>query len=202
MVNYNNPPLENPGALRFANDPSLFEVQRNCNFEFVVTDLNNIKRAGAVGNESDAYIANAQEMLRLSVTSAFIPHFKQEPVNVKRGNSTIKYAGVPSFESGTLEFNDFVGADTKSILKAWQNLSYDVETELVGSEANPNGGYKKKCFLIEYTPDYRKIRQWVLYGCWISSLSENGYSADDGGKHSISATIEYDYAKIDLSGSV
>jgi hypothetical protein len=202
MVNYNNPPLANPGALRFANDPSLFEVQRNCNFEFIVTDLDNIKRAGATGAETDAYISNAQEMLRLSVTSAFIPHFKQDPVAVKRGNSTIKYAGVPSFDAGTLEFNDFVGADTKSILMAWQNLSYNVETELVGSMANPNGKYKKDCYLIEYTPDYRKIRTWLLKGCWISKLSEGEYSAEDGGKHAITATIQYDYAKIDLTDSV
>jgi hypothetical protein len=188
---------EQIGTYHLANNPSLFEVQRNNNFEFVVTDLDGIQRAGSTGAESNAFIGNAQEMLRLSVTKAFIPHFQQEVVAVKRGNSTMKYAGVPTFEGGTVEFNDFVGADTKSILMAWQNLTYDIKTEKVGSVMTKN--YKKDCYLIEYTPDYRKIRTWVLHGCWISQLSEGEYSAEDGQKHSISATVQYDWAEIDLS---
>jgi hypothetical protein len=190
------------GTYHLADNPSLFEVQRNNNFEFVVAGIDDIKRAGATGSESNAFIRNAQALLRLSVTKAFIPHFSQDKVEIKRGNSTLKYAGVPTFESGNLEFNDFVGADTKAILKAWQNLSYDVETEKVGSMSNPDTMYKKDCYLIEYTPDHRKIRTWKLFGCWISKLSEGDYSAEDGGKHSIQATVEYDYAKIDLTDSI
>lgn len=193
---------EQIGTYHLADNPSLFEIQRNNNFEFIVTDLDGIQRAGSTGAESNALIGNAQEMLRLSVTKAFIPHFTQEVVNIKRGNSTMKYAGVPTFEGGSVEFNDFVGADTKAILMAWQNLSYNVDTEKVGSVSNPNTQYKKNCYLVEYTPDYRKVRTWVLYGCWISQLSEGEYNADDGQKHSISATIQYDYAKIDMSDSV
>jgi hypothetical protein len=190
------------GTYHLADNPALFEVQRNNNFEFIVTDLNGIQRAGTTGAESNAFIGNAQEMLRLSVTKAFIPHFSQEVVPIKRGNSTLKYAGVPTFEAGTVEFNDFVGADTKSILMAWQNLFYNVDNEKVGSVSNPNTQYKKNCYLVEYTPDCRKIRTWILYGCWISKLQEGDYSAEDGGKHQISATIEYDHAKIDLSDTI
>ena len=187
------------GTQHLANNPQLFEVQRNNNFEFIVTDLDGIQRAGSTGAESNAFIKNAQEMLRLSVTKAFIPHFQQEVVPVKRGNSTMKYAGVPTFEGGTVEFNDYVGADTKAILMAWQNLTYDIKTEKVGSVMTKN--YKKDCYLIEYTPDYNKIRTWVLHGCWISQLSEGDYSVDDGQKHAIQATIQYDWAEIDLSDS-
>lgn len=193
---------EQIGTYHLADNPSLFEVQRNNNFEFIVTDLTGIQRAGTIGSESNAFIGNAQEMLRLSVTKASVPHFSQDVVAIKRGNSTLKYAGVPTFDEGQVEFNDYVGADTKSILMAWQNLSYNVDTEKVGSMSNPNTQYKKKCYLVEYTPDYRKVRTWVLYGCWISKLSEGEYSAEDGGKHSITATIQYDHAKIDLSDSV
>ena len=185
------------GTYHLADNPALFEVQRNNNFEFIVTDLDGIQRAGSTGAESNAFIKNAQEMLRLSVTKAFIPHFQQEVVNVKRGNSTLKYAGVPTFEGGTVEFNDFVGADTKAILMAWQNLTYNIKTELVGSVMTKN--YKKDCYLMEYTPDYNLVRTWVLHGCWISQLSEGEYSAEDGQKHSISATVQYDWAEIDLS---
>lgn len=185
------------GTYHLADNPQLFEVQRQNNFEFVVTDIDGIIRAGALGTESNAKINNAQEMLRLSVTKAFVPHFTQEVVNIKRGNSTLKYAGVPSFPEGSIDFNDYIGADIKSILKAWQNLSYNVRTEKVGSLDVTN--YKKDCYLIEYTPDYRKVRTWRLYGCWISSLSEGEYTADSGDKHQISCTIQYDRAEIDLS---
>lgn len=185
------------GTYHLADNPQLFEIQRSNNYEFIVTDIDGIMRAGMQGTESNAYINNAQEMLRLSVTKAFVPHFKQETVTVKRGNSTLKYAGVPSFDSGSLDFNDFIGADVKSILKAWQNLSYNVKTEKVGSLDVTN--YKKDCYLIEYTPDYRKVRTWKLYGCWISALSEGEYTNDNGDKHQVSATIEYDRAEIDTS---
>lgn len=185
------------GTYHLADNPQLFEVQRQNNFEFVVTDIDGIIRAGALGTESNAKINNAQEMLRLSVTKAFVPHFTQEVVNIKRGNSTLKYAGVPSFPEGSIDFNDYIGADIKSILKAWQNLSYNVRTEKVGSLDVTN--YKKDCYLIEYTPDYRKVRTWRLYGCWISSLNEGEYTSDSGDKHQISCTIQYDRAEIDLS---
>ena len=185
------------GTYHLADNPQLFEIQRQNNFEFVVTDIDGILRAGALGTEKNATINNAQEMLRLSVTKAFVPHFTQEVVNIKRGNSTLKYAGVPSFSEGSLDFNDYIGADIKSILKAWQNLSYNVRTEKVGALDVTN--YKKDCYLIEYTPDYRKVRTWRLYGCWISALSEGEYTADSGDKHQISCTIQYDRAEIDLS---
>lgn len=189
--------IEQIGTYHLADNPQLFEVQRNNNFEFVVTDIDGIMRAGATGTEKNAKINNAQEMLRLSVTKAFVPHFTQEVVPIKRGNTTLKYAGVPTFGEGTLDFNDFIGADVKSILMAWQNLSCNIQTEKVGSLDVTN--YKKNCYLIEYTPDYRKVRTWKLYGCWISSLSEGEYTADDGQKHSISCTIQYDRAEIDLT---
>lgn len=185
------------GTYHLADNPQLFEIQRQNNFEFVVTDIDGIYRAGSNGTESSAALKNAQEMLRLSVNKAFIPHFKQETVSIKRGNSTLKYAGVPSFDAGSLSFHDFIGADVKSILMAWQNLSYNVQTEKVGSLDVTN--YKKDCYLIEYTPDYRKVRTWRLHGCWISSLTEGEYTADSGDKHMIDATIEYDRAEIDLS---
>lgn len=188
---------EQIGTYHLADNPTYFEVQRNNAFQFIVTDIDGIMRAGALGTEQNAYIGNAQEMLRLSVVKSSVPHFTQEVVEIKRGNSTLKYAGVPSFEAGSLEFNDFIGADVKSILMAWQNLSYNATTEKVGSLDVTN--YKKDCYLVEYTPDFRPIRRWVLKGCWISQLSEGEYTYEDGGKHQITATVQYDRAMIDLT---
>ena len=188
------------GTYHLADNPRYFEVQRQNNFEFIVTDINGITRAGATGDEKNAKITNAQEMLRLSVSKSSIPHFSQEVINIKRGNSTLKYAGVPTFKEGSVEFHDFIGADTKAILMAWQNLSYNVMTEKVASIDNTP--YKKDCYLIEYTPDYRKVRTWRLYGCWISDIQEGEYSNESGDKHLITATIQYDRAMIDMSDAI
>jgi hypothetical protein len=183
------------GTYHLADNPNLYEIQRSNNFEFIVTGLDNILRPGVVGDENNARIGNAQEVIRLSVTRCPIPHFTQQPISVRRGNSELKYAGVPTFSSGTLEVNDFIGADTKSVLMAWQNLSYNIATEKVGLMQD----YKKQCTLIEYSPDYQVVRQWKLYGCWISGIQEGDYSSDDNSKHTITATIEYDKAQIDTS---
>ena len=183
------------GTYHLANNPALYDPMRNNTFEFVVTGLDKLLRVGADGSEENAYITNAQEVLRLSVDSASIPMFTQEVIPVKRGNSTIKFAGTPSFASGSLVVNDWIGADSKSALMAWQNLSYNVKTDRVGNAAD----YKKDCWLIEYTPDYTKqVRQWQLKGCFISGLSEDAYSMSSDGKKTISATIEYDRAIMSL----
>ena len=186
------------GAYVLADNPNLYEIQRTNNFEFIVTDIDNIMRAGAAGTESNAYITNAQEVLRISVNSAFIPHFTQQPIVVRRGNSVQKFAGVPEFQEGQLQLNDYIGADTKAALMAWQALSYNVRTEKVGLVSD----YKKDAYLVEYTPDYQEVRRWRLHGCWISSLSEGEYNHESNEKHNITATIQYDRAEIDMSGTI
>lgn len=185
------------GAWHMADNPQLYEPQRNNTFEFVVTGIDDLVRAGANSGDSNAKFKNAQEVLRMSVTEAFIPHYKQEPVLVKRGNSTVKYAGVPTFDAQSVKFNDYIGAEVKDILKAWQNMSCNINTERVGALARTP--YKKTCYLMEYAPDFVLVRTWKIYGVWISSLSESPYSSEDGQKHQIECTFEYDRAEIDLT---
>lgn len=183
------------GTYHLADNPTLYDPMRNNTFEFVVTGLDNLLRVGADGSEENAYITNAQEVLRLSVDSTSIPMFTQDVIPIQRGNSTVKFAGRPKFSSGSLVVNDWIGADTKSALMAWQNLSYNVNTDRVGNAAD----YKKDCWLIEYTPDYtRQIRQWKLKGCFISGLSEDAFSMSSGDNKTINATIEYDRAIMSL----
>ena len=185
------------GAYVLADNPNLYEIQRTNNFEFIVTDIDNIMRAGAAGSESNATIDNAQEVLRVSVSSAFVPHFQQETIAIRRGNSVQKFAGVPTFSEGSIQLNDYIGADTKAALMAWQNLSYNVRTEKVGLVTD----YKKDAYLVEYTPDYQEVRRWRLHGCWVSNLTETEYNHDNNEKHAITATIQYDRAEIDMSGT-
>lgn len=194
----NSQAANSQGTYVLADNPNLYEPQRSNNFEFIVTNIDNILRAGVNGSEANARIANAQEILRVSVTGAPIPHFSQEAIQISRGNNTMKVAGKPTFGSGTLTVNDYIGADTKAILMAWQNLSYNVQTEKVGLMSD----YKKDAYLVEYTPDYQTVRRWRLHGCWISSLSESDYNMESSEKKVITATIEYDRAEIDTSETI
>ena len=183
------------GTHHLAANTNLYEIQRTNNFEFIVTDIDGIMKAGMVGGEAFGTIDNAQEIIRLSVVSSSIPHFKQDAIQVKRGNNTMKFAGVPTFDAGKLKLNDFIGAATKEVLMAWQNLSYNVLTEKVGLASD----YKKDCYLVEYTPDYQKVRQWKMHGCWISELSEDEFNHESNEGKKIDVTIEYDRAEIDTS---
>lgn len=184
------------GTYHLGDNPALYDPQRSNTFEFVVTGIDNLLRAGYDGTEENAYITDAQETLRLSVDSASIPMFSQSTIEIKRGNSTIKFAGTPTFDSGSITVIDYMGADTKSALMAWQALSYNVKTDRVGNAAD----YKKDCYLLEYTPDFSRIvRQWLLKGCFVSGLSEDAFSMNGGGdKKTINATISYDRAIMSL----
>lgn len=182
------------GTYHLADNPELYEVQRSNNFEFIVTGIDNILRAGANETDENAFITNASQTLRFSVVQSSIPMFSQEVIRIQRGNTVMKAAGVPTFNDGSLVVNDFIGADTKSALMAWQNLSYNVKTEKVGAMKD----YKKTCYLCEYTPDYKLVRTWKMLGCWVSALSEGEFNMENNNKQTIQATISFDKAFMEM----
>lgn len=183
------------GVYHLSANKALYEVARSNNFEFVVTDVDNLLKAGVskeIATEAD-YLSVSQEVIRMAVNKVSVPHFKQGVLEIKRGNNILKAAGTPTFDGGTLEVVDYIGVGVKSALMAWQALSYDIENETVGRMED----YKKDCYLLEYTPDYQLIRTWVLYGCWISGISEGEYSMEaNDEKRLITVDIQYDWAKI------
>ena len=156
-------------------------------------------------NQDNEYIANKgktpQEIIKLSVNKMFVPHFSLGQIEIRRGNSIVKFTDVPSWESGTIELQDFVGLETKNILMAWQALAYDVVSDTQGRAGNwqdEDGiwhrGYKRNCTLVEYTPDFEQIRYWTLIGCWISNITESNFEVDGQGARSLSITLQYDRA--------
>ncbi len=179
------------GTYYLTDNPKHYEIQRTNNFLFYV---NGLSKSFNIANNKYAE-ENADDVLKLSVSKASIPHFEQSPITVKRGNNTMKFAGAPEFSAGEITLNDYIGAGTKDVLMAWQSKSYDVRTEKVGLASD----YKRDAYLLEYTPDYQLVRTWKLMGCWISNLSEDAYSHDSADKHQINATIQYDKAWIDIS---
>lgn len=179
---------DNFGAYHLANAANdLYEPMRSNAFRFIVTDIDNLVRA-----DSSQTIKNAQERLEFSVVSSSVPTFTQSVLEIRRGNSVMKAAGVPTFSEGSLVINDYLGADGKSILLAWQALSYDVKTQRVGLMSK----YKKDCYLLEYSPDYSRIvRQWILHKCWVSGVSQDAFNVESGDTRKVSATIQYDWAE-------
>lgn len=173
-----------------------YEAARTGFFTFVVSDLDNIVKASFSGdNPGDTdKIARAQEYLTLNVVQAKVPHFSLQPLEYRRGNDMVKFAGVPTFDSGEIVVDDVVGLGTKSILMAWQGLAYNVHTRKGGRMPN----YKKDCTLVEYTQDYEQIRSWKLYGCWVSDVSESTFNRESDGKRQVTATIQYDRAEMDM----
>lgn len=75
---------------------------------------------------------------------------------------------------------------------AWQALAYDVKSRKGGRMKD----YKKTCTLAEYTQDYELIRQWKLYGCWVSEISEQNFNRESDEKRSITVKIPYDRAEM------
>ena len=175
-----------------------YEAARTGFFSLIVDDIDNIINAAYKGDRNDATandkIARAQETLKLNVVKAPVPHFGVQVLEYKRGNDTVKFAGVPEYETGSITVDDVVGLDTKSILMAWQALTYDVYTRKGGRMKD----YKKTCTLIEYTQDFEQVRSWTLHGCWISKISEGEFDKENDGKRQISAEIQYDRAEMNL----
>ena len=181
------------GSYHFSANKDIYEIQRGNNFEFVVdSSLNNIL---AYGSDSKKF-PNAQEYIRLSVSASSVPHFTQDVITVRRGNTAVKYAGPINWGDGALECYDFIGAETKDILMAWQAKSGNPLYQTVAQQSE----YKVNATLIEYTPDYsKKVRVWKLEGCWISGITEDQFSQDASGARKISCTIQYDRSYVDYS---
>jgi hypothetical protein len=190
----------NYGAWVLADNPTIYEPTRTNNYTVIVSGLDDLVRSSSslYGSDNNT-ISNAQKTLYFTVSSAPIPHFSQKPIEVPRGNTTIKFAGTMEFSSGKWEIDDYIGADTVSIMMAWQALSGDVYNETVGRAKD----YKKNITVIQYSPDYKDIiRYWELYGCWISDLSESNLAwGSNNSLRKISATIEYDKAIMRLPDS-
>lgn len=179
-----------PGTYHLADNPELYEPQRNNNFELQITGIEDLKKVSKSALDSDAGIVNGSDLLRLSVDGTSVPSFSQEVIPISFGNNKIKFAGVPTFNDSTLKVVDYIGAGAKDVLLAWQSLSYNARTQKVGLAKD----YKKTAYLIEYTPDYQVVRTWKIIGCWISSLEFDEFSYGSNEKKMVNAKITYDYA--------
>lgn len=179
------------GTYHIADNPQAFQPVRTNNFRFLVYGLDRLLVVGGNENDDNDYIKNAQEVLDFSVVSFDAPSFSQQPIQINRGNSMVNYAGKPQWSgSSNLVINDYAGVNSKSILQAWQALSYDVVNDTIPSAEH----YKRDAVVMEYLPDNTLLRYWELKGCWVSNLTETGFDNDNPNKKIVTATITYDRA--------
>ena len=86
------------GTYYLANDPEHYEIQRNNNFVFYVAGLKNKITEFYNKNPENVTIPNnfarenAEDVLKISVSSSSVPHFKQGVISLRRGNSVMKFA--------------------------------------------------------------------------------------------------------------
>ena len=186
-------------AYHISTDLENYEAARNAFFTLVVDDLEGLvglikpEFSGELdtATESDK-IAQAQEILKLNVTKAFVPHFRVNVEQYRRGNEVVKFATTPEWEGGNIEVDDIDGQDTKSILMAWLYKAYNPHTRKGGRMAD----YKKTCTLCEYSEDYELIRSWTLEGCFITKITEGDFDRENDGKRKLTAEISFDRAVI------
>lgn len=184
-----------------------YEPQRTNNFELQIVGLHNIVKAGyEAGENAGTKLTNgfSEEVWRrlnsekestvreliLSIKSAFSPKTSVGVLEIQYGNTKTKFAGIPSYDSGTITWNDFYDYDTELILKAWQSAAFDDTTGAIGDAVN----YKRTAYLTMFSPSGRKARRWKLYNCWVSDVNGDDFSNDGNNTRSLSATFIYDKA--------
>lgn len=197
------------GTYHISSDIQNYESARSNFFTLLIDDLDDLlypEFSNTGENPDNEYVTRrtgrtGQEVIKLSVNKMFVPHFTLGTIEVRRGNSVVKFTDVPQWPEGTIELQDFVGLETKNVLMAWQALAYDVVSDTQGragdwvdTDGVAHRGYKRKATLVEYSPDFQQIRYWELIGCWISAISESNFEVDGTGARSISCTLQYDRA--------
>jgi len=179
------------GIYHIAQRPDIYEPMRNNNFELIVHDIDNLLRAGVTTTDADDYIKDGQETIRYTVSKVNIPNYTISNFEIRRGNLGIKAAGTMTFGEGSLEIIDYIGADSKSVLMAWQRLAGDPATEKIGRMKD----YKKRCTLLEYSCDFELVRYWDIYGAWVSEVPNDELDAAGGNdKRTMGCKLVFDKA--------
>lgn len=182
------------GAYHIANNKVEYNPQRKSNFTLIVNGLDDIKRVGAADDDRRNVIKDAQNQIILALKSSDVPKVAIGKSEIKRGNSTIKFAGKPTFDDITFVAYDYMGSDVKDTLLAWQNLAYNTRYDYIGNAS----AYKKSAQLIEYTPNAEMVRYWDITGAWLSNVEADSFEVDDDGVVTVKATMVFDWAEMHL----
>ena len=177
---------------------SSYEAARSGFFILVVDGLDDLLKPNYRGEAENAEdsdrIKKAQETLKLSVTKCPVPHFEIATNEYRRGNDVVKFAGVPTWNGGTITVADYVGLDTKSLLMSWLYKAYNPHTRKGGRMKD----HKKTATLCEYTQDYELIRTWTIEGMFITKITEDDFDKENDGPRKLNVEFVFDRATVDL----
>jgi hypothetical protein len=184
------------GAYHIATDYANYEAARSAFFVLTIpeTQLENLRKPTETGDDNATALkltaAKASEALRLNVTKTSVPQFSVDVAEYRRGNDVVKFATVPTWESGSLEVDDVVGINTKDILISWLYLAYNPHTRMGGRMKD----YKKTATLQEYTQDYELVREWQIEGIFLSKVTDSEFDRENDSKRKVVCEFQYDRA--------
>ncbi len=162
-----------------------FEPQRTNNFEIRFPGLETLVSSTGAIKYSDCGKA-----ITLSVANVGDLSQSIDAIAIQYGNNAIKFAGKPNLSSIALTINDYIGLETERILEAWSALVYNKNNQKIGKAT----AYKRRGYLIEYSPDYEICKMWQLEGCWPGTISYGGYSQDGNAVRQITCDLNVDFA--------
>ena len=181
------------GAYHIANNETELNPQRKNNFVLIVHGLETLCRVGA-DNTSRDYIKSAQEDIILGMKKCDTPKKTLGKISIHRGNSQTHYAGKPSWADMNFECYDYIGSNIKDTLEGWFNQSYNSRYDYIGKASQ----YKKKCELLEKSPDGELIRYWEIQGAFLTAVDEGSRDMDTDDIATISCTMSIDWAELKL----
>lgn len=167
-------PRDNMSALHIAQEQGSFEPQRVNNWTFQV-----------------GFADQAQStIIELSLDTGFLPQEGNAPIMLSFLNEQVYVAGKVMWQEGTIVLKDFVDQPTAEAVRAWRALVYDPTNGRIGFAAN----YKKRAFIVLYTPDGLSERVWELIGCWPMAVSWGALDMNASEANRITVTIRFDKA--------
>ena len=196
MTPKSTPAANNPSAYHISQNKVEYNPQRKSNFILVIDFENDLPRVGSDEGTTDASSIisadEAQKQVVLFLKSCDTPNVSLGEMSVDRGNSVIKFAGKPTFSDISFVAYDFIGANIKDTLLAWQNLAYNSKYDYIGNAR----GYKKHCQLIQQTPNGTMVRYWDIEGAWPKNVEPGDYDYSSEDQQDVSCTLAIDWAEM------
>ena len=183
------------GARHIAENLSLYEPLRVPHFEFqVVFEQGELLLPTAEPEEDDNEFIDpnlASDILRLTIENAPVPSYTTNSIQVWHGNVQTHFAGKPSYNSPlSMTVKEYIGRSSRQILRAWQNLVFNIKTQEMGLKAS----YAKTGYLIEYAPDWTPVTVYKLYNCYPENVTvAEGNQESDADMKKNTISLVYDY---------
>ena len=108
------------------------------------------------------------DLIMLSLVNFSLPTVTNEVINIKHGNTDVKFAGTTQWQgSNQLTVIDYITTDIQKVISDWRELVYRPSDDAIGWAAQ----YKKNAELVTVGPDGTFVRTWQYEGVWPSEVN-------------------------------